>query len=144
MNILISCHTNQQQIAEQIKDNLSKHRSTCYIINETTPESVVARANLIRWCNVFIVNISRMYQQTTFCMETINYAKDVRKPIVAIYTESNFQPYGALGVISSSAIQSIVLENDGVSENIIEQLSNTISSQENKKNNGKNVTDPEK
>ncbi|CAF3837158.1 unnamed protein product [Adineta steineri] len=127
MNILISCHTNQQQIAEQIKDNLSKHRFTCYIINETTPESIVARANLIRWCNVFIVNISRMYQQTTFCMETINYAKDVRKPIITIYTESNFQPYGALGVISSTAIQSIVLEND-----------------ENKKNNGKNVTDPEK
>ncbi|CAF4220031.1 unnamed protein product, partial [Adineta steineri] len=144
MNILISCHTNQQQIAEQIKNNLSKHRFTCYIINETTPKSIVARANLIRWCNVFIVNISRMYQQTTFCMETINYAKDVRKPIVAIYTESNFQPYGALGVISSTAIQSIVLENDGVSESIIEQLSNTISSQGNKKNNGKNVTDPEK
>ncbi|CAF1290838.1 unnamed protein product [Adineta steineri] len=144
MNVLISCHTNQQEIAEQIKSNLSKHRFTCYIINETTPESIVARANLIRWCNVFIVNISRMYQQTAFCMETINYAKDVRKPVITIYAESNFQPYGALGAISASTIQSIVLTNEGVSENIIAQLSNAISSQENKKNTGKNVTDPEK
>jgi hypothetical protein len=85
-----------------------------------------------------------MYQQTPFCMETINYAKDVRRPIVAIFAESNFQPHGALGAISASAVRSIALENDGISEKVIAQLTNVISSQKNKKRDAKNVLDPEK
>jgi len=74
-------------------------------------------------------------------METINYAKDLRKPIIAILAESDFQPYGALGAISASSVRSIVLENDGVSEKVIAQLSNVISSQKKKKD-AKNVFDP--
>jgi hypothetical protein len=77
-------------------------------------------------------------------METINYAKDLRKPIITILAESNFQPYGGLGAISASALRSIVLGNDGVSENVVAQLSNAISSQKNKKKNVKNVVDPAK
>ncbi|CAF2005571.1 unnamed protein product, partial [Rotaria magnacalcarata] len=55
--------------------------------------------------------------------------------------ESNFQPYGALGSISAGAVRSIVLPNNGISENVLTQLSNTISNQKIKKN-SKNVTDP--
>jgi len=144
MNVLITCHTSQQNLAEQLRKNLTNQHYTCYIVNETTPQSIIARANLIRWCNVFIVMISRMYQQTYFCMETIHYAKDLRKPIIAIYAESNFQPYGGLGAISASSIQSIELGKDGFSENLVTQLSNAISTQKNKKNNAKNIVDPEK
>jgi hypothetical protein len=75
-------------------------------------------------------------------METINYAKDLHKPIIAILGESNYQPYGALGAISASAVGSIALGNDGVSENVVAQLSNIISMQKNKKKNSKNVVDP--
>jgi hypothetical protein len=142
MNVLITCHSNQQKIAEKLQKDLTNKYFTCYIINETTPESIIARANLIRWCDVFIVIIDRMYQRTFLCMETINYAKDVRKPIIAILGESNFQPYGALGAISASAVKSIVLGNDGASENVVAQLCNAISSQKNKKKNAKNVVDP--
>lgn len=85
-----------------------------------------------------------MYQQTFFCMETINSAKDLRKPIVSVLSESNWQPYGGLGAITASAIRSIVLGNDGVSENVIAQLSDAISSQRNKKKPAKNVIDPSK
>ncbi|CAF1146285.1 unnamed protein product [Rotaria sordida] len=142
-NVLITCHTNQQNIAEQLQRGLINNKFTCYILTETTPQSIVARANLIRWCDVFIVLISRSYQQTFFCMETINYAKDVRKSIIAILTESNFQPYGALGAISATAIRSMILTNNAISENVITELSNVISTQTNKKN-SKNVIDPEK
>jgi hypothetical protein len=141
MNVLITCHNSQQNIAEQLRKDLNNKNFTCYIVNETTPQSIIARANLIRWCDVFIVIISRMYQQTFFCMETINYAKDLRKPIIAILAESDFQPYGALGAISASAVRSIVLGNDGVSEKVVAQVFNIISTQKNKKKNVKNVVD---
>ncbi len=142
MNVLITCHSHQQNIAEQLRQSLTNKNFTCYISNETTPQSIVARANLVRWCDVFIVIISRMYQRTFFCMEMINYAKDVRRPIIAIMAESIFQPYGALGAISASAVRSIALGNDGISENVVTQLSNIIPSQKGKKRNAKNVVDP--
>ncbi|CAF5114675.1 unnamed protein product, partial [Rotaria sp. Silwood1] len=106
-NVLITCHTNQQNIVEQLRRGLTNQNFTCYVLTETTPQSIVARANLIRWCDVFIVFISRTYQRTFFCMETINYAKDIRKPTIAISAESNFQPYGALGAIAASAARSM-------------------------------------
>ena len=76
-------------------------------------------------------------------METINYAKDVRKPIITILAESNFQPYGALGAISVSAIRLIVLENDSISENFITELLSTIANQRSTKS-SKNIVDPAK
>lgn len=76
-------------------------------------------------------------------METINYAKDFRKPIVALLTELNFQPYGALGAISAGAVKSMTIQNDGVSANLVTQLANTLSTQKPKKP-AKNVTDPAK
>ena len=119
-------------------------RFSCYILNETTPQSIAARANLIRWCDVFIVIISRMYQGTSLCMEAINYAKDVRRPVIAVLSESNFQPYGGLGAISAGAVQSFVLGNDGISEKVIAQITNAISAQSSKKRDAKNIVDPAK
>jgi hypothetical protein len=143
-NVLITCHTDQQNNAEQIKKNLINQRFSCYILNETTPQSIAARANLIRWCDVFIVIISRMYQGTSLCLEAIYYAKDVHRPIIAILAESNFQPYGGLGAISAGTIQSIVLGNDGISEKVIAQLTNAISARPSKKRDAKNIVDPAK
>ncbi|CAF4743430.1 unnamed protein product [Rotaria sp. Silwood2] len=71
-------------------------------------------------------------------METINYTKDVHKPIIAILAESNFQPYGALGAISASAVRSIILADDDISGDVVKQLSNTISNQKMRKN-SKNI-----
>ena len=144
MNVLITCHSQEQNIAEQLRNKLTKQHFTFYTLNEATPESISARANLVQWCDVFIVIISRMYHRTFFCMETINYAKDVRRPIIAILAEPNFEPYGALGVISASAVKSIVLGNDGISENIIAQLSTFIPTQNTKKRDTKNIVDPAK
>lgn len=144
MNVLVSCHSHQQNISEQLLISLREKNVSCYIINENTPQSLSARANLIRWCNVFIVIISRSYQRTFYCLETISYAKDVRKPVVSLLAELDFQPYGALGAISASSIRSMVLGNDGISENLLAELSNTISAQANQKKAGNNIVDPAK
>ncbi|CAF4480985.1 unnamed protein product, partial [Rotaria sp. Silwood2] len=126
-NVLITCHTNQQKIAETLRKYLTNLKLTCDILTDIIPQSIVARANLIRWCDVFIVFISRSYQRTFFCMETINYAKDVHKPIIAILAESNFQPYGALGAISASAVRSIILADDDISGDVIETDNDNVN-----------------
>ena len=142
--MLITCHHNEKNVAEELRKQLTNLKFSCYILTDAAPQSIVARANLIRWCDVFISLINRSYQRAFFCMETINYAKDLRKPIIVVLAESNFQPYGALGVISASAVKSMVLLHDGsVSENLVAQLSNTISKQKITRDN-KNVIDPTK
>ncbi|CAF4173901.1 unnamed protein product [Rotaria sp. Silwood2] len=60
-------------------------------------------------------------------METINYTKDVHKPIIAILAESNFQPYGALGAISASAVRSIILADDDISGDVIETDNDNVN-----------------
>ena len=135
MNVLISCHTDQANIREQLPRAFA-------VIDESTPDSLSARANLVRWCDVFVVIISRAYQRTPFCMETINYAKDVRKPVIAVLAEPEFQPYGALGAICASAIRYLVLDRDGISQNVVAELSNAISAQQSKKKSTKGVIDP--
>ena len=142
VNVVISCHSDQQKISEQLEKALRQQNVPCYIINESTPQSLSARSNLIRWSDVFIVLISRSYQRTYYCLETISYAKDVRKPVVSLLAESTFQPYGALGAIAASSIRSIVLGNEGISQNLLSEISNTIAGQTNKNKAGNNIVEP--
>ena len=140
MNVLISCHSSQEKISETLVKSLRHEQFSCYLITEKTPQSLTSRANLIRWSDIFIVMISRAYQRTPFCMETINYAKDVSKLVVAILTQTTFQPYGALGAIAASAIQLFALNEEEISENFIGQLKKTISTQTIRKKGPANVS----
>lgn len=141
-NVVISCHGDQKNLAEQLQKSLSTKNFTCYIVSDTIPQSLTARANLVRWCDVLLIIISRSYQQTLFCVETIYYAKDIARPVIAILAEKNFEPYGGLGAISASAVGSFEVENNGLSEKIISQVANTVSAQQYKKKNTKNIADP--
>ncbi len=141
--ILIASHSTQQTIGERLKQGLLDQNLSCYLLNESTPHSLTVRANAIQWCDVFIVVISRLYQRTSFCMEALNYAKDMRKPIIAILAERTFRPYGALGAISASAIQSIVLSDDNSFVHAVSDIANSARTQVIKKiNTEENVTDP--
>ncbi|CAF3451486.1 unnamed protein product [Rotaria sp. Silwood1] len=123
--ILIASHTTQQTISERLRQGLVDQDLSCYLLNENTPQSLSARANVIQWCDVFIVVISRLYQRTPFCMEVLNYAKDLHKPIISILAETTFRPYGALGAISASAIRSIVLNNDTSFIHAVSEITNS-------------------
>jgi hypothetical protein len=128
MNILISYHTDQHAMSEQLQTDLIEQHFSCYLINESIPQGLSSRSNLIRSCDVFIVIVHRIYQYTPYCMETINYAKDLRKPVIALLATENFQPYGALGAISASAILSLVVDGESISLDLLTQIVNTISS----------------
>jgi hypothetical protein len=140
--ILITYHTTQQTVSERLKQGLLDQNLACYLLNESTPHSSSARANAVQWCDIFVIVISRSYQRTHFCMEALNYAKDLRKPMIAILAESTFQPYGALGVISASAIQSIVLSDDNSFGHAVSTIANSARTQKTAKANTVNVVDP--
>jgi hypothetical protein len=112
VHILLASHSSLRSVSEQIRQDLQKDGFSCHVIDESTPRSLSNRAELIQWCGLFVVMINRDYQRTFSCMETLNYAKDIRKPIVSILAEATFRPYGALGAISGSAIQSIVMKEE--------------------------------
>ncbi len=115
---------------------------SCYLLNESTPHSLNARANAIQWCDVFVVVISRLYQRTAFCMEALNYAKDMRKPIIAVLAEPTFRPYGALGAILASAIRSIVLSDNSSFVHVISEITNSARTHGIKNANTVNVKYP--
>jgi hypothetical protein len=75
-------------------------------------------------------------------VEALNYAKDMRKPIIAILAESTFRPYGALGAISASAMRSIVLTDDSSFGHAVSAIANSARTQVETKANAMNVTDP--
>ncbi|CAF1121320.1 unnamed protein product [Adineta steineri] len=142
IQILIASHTSQQTISERLKQGLLNQSLSCDILNESKPHSLNARANAIQWCDVFVVVISRLYQRTSFCMEAINYAKDKRKPIIAVFAEPNFRPYGALGAILASAIRSIVLTDDSSFAHAISEIRKSTRTKVEKTTNTVNVKDP--
>ena len=111
-NILLASHSSLRTASEGIRQGLLKEGFSCYLLDEETPRSLSNRAEIIQWSDLFVVVINRLYQRTFSCMEAFNYAKDIRKPIVSILAEATFQPYGALGAISASAIQSMVMKEE--------------------------------
>ncbi|UJR23954.1 hypothetical protein I4U23_026922 [Adineta vaga] len=140
--ILIANHTTQQTISERLKQGLIDQSLQCYLLNEITPKSLDVRAKTIQWCDVFIVIISRLYQRTVFCMEALNYAKDQRKPIIAVLAEPTFRPYGALGAIVATAIHSTILSEDSSFVHIVSEITNCARTQIKPKANNVNVKDP--
>jgi hypothetical protein len=72
-------------------------------------------------------------------MEALNYAKDMHKPIVAIFADHTFRPYGALGAITASATRSIVLNDNSSFPHAVSDIANTAHAI--KKTNGVNVID---
>jgi hypothetical protein len=75
-------------------------------------------------------------------MEAINYAKDRRKPIITIFVEATFRPYGALGAITASAIKSIVLKDDGAFVHAVSEITYTARTQIIKSTNTVNAKEP--
>ena len=112
VHILLAGHSSLRSTSERIRQDLLNEGFSCHLIDESTPRSLSNRAELIQWCDLVVVVINRLYQRTFSCMETLNYAKDIRKPLVSILAEATFRPYGALGAISASAIQSIVMKEE--------------------------------
>jgi hypothetical protein len=75
-------------------------------------------------------------------MEALNYAKDMHKSIISVLAESNFQPYGALGAISASAIRSIVLHADSSFTHVVSDIAHSARTQATKETSVVNVIDP--
>lgn len=143
IRLLISYHSQRQTIAEQFSLGLIRNDIVCHLIDENRPKLLNHRANLIEWCDVCIVFVDRNYHRTYACMEALTYAKDIRKPTISILVEPTFQPYGALGAISASAIHSAVLQDSQTASEIFDEVVEVARKQlRTKFENKKNTIDP--
>lgn len=142
MRIVISAHSSHRQIAENLRNLFLNQKFLTFNIDETSPKNLSARANLIRWCDIFVVFVARCYHRTFNCMEALNYAKDVRRPILSLLVEPNFRAYGALGAIAASSISSFVIDDEHQLANIETQMINSILSRAKDRKPARNVKQP--
>lgn len=127
--ILISYHSNRQAIGEQLSHAWTKEGCWCHVLDENTPEFLNTRAALIQWCDFYVLLIDRNYHRAYSCMEALTYAKDIRKSFLSILVEPTFEPYGALGAISASALHSTVLQNSQALAQIAQETSDFMKNQ---------------
>ena len=97
-SILFTYHSSSL-FSKDIIDYLNGKKINVFPLTETTPSELSLRAQLIKTCDCVIVLASRDFQKSNSCMETIHFAKDLRKEIYGISTSSNYKPFGALGAI---------------------------------------------
>lgn len=97
-SILFTYHSSSL-FSKDIIDYLNGKKINVFPLTETTPSELSHRAQLIKTCDCVIVLASRDFQKTNACMETIHFAKDLKKEIYGILTNSNYKPFGALGAI---------------------------------------------
>lgn len=140
IRLLIGYHSQRQTIAEHFSQGFIKNDTVCHLIDENRPKLLNSRANLIEWCDVYIVFVDRNFHRTYACMEALTYAKDIRKPIISILVEPTFQPYGALGAISASAIHSAVLQDSQTASEMIDEVAEVARKQSKTKSETKKHT----
>ncbi|XP_065660323.1 uncharacterized protein LOC100209544 [Hydra vulgaris] len=102
-NIILSFHSSLQLKAIKISDYLSKNTLNIAEMTEVNPENLSIRCKLVKFADAFLVLTSPSYQKSVPCMELINYAKDVKKPIYALNIFDNYTPFGGLGAISAGS-----------------------------------------
>lgn len=143
IRILLSYHSNRQTIVEEFSQGFIKDGFVCHLIDENLPKLLNTRAQLIQWCDFYFAFIDRNYHRTYSCMEALTYAKDIRKPIISVLVERTFQPYGALGAISASAIHSGVVQDSPTIPQMIREIGDVVRNQSKMKSDPKrNTEDP--
>lgn len=127
-NIVIAYHSSDINTAYFLVDILKKSQlNEIYLIDEQKPNSIEKRYDYLKQSSAFIVLSSREYLREQFCMELVNFARDLKKEIFSINTCISFRPFGALGaIIAASGNQTIEIENEQTKEKELEKLVLTL------------------
>jgi hypothetical protein len=120
MNILIAFNSDSIKEAKFISDNLKLFNID--LINEYEPSQITVRSDLVKKCNVFIVVTSRSFQKNIYCMELLNYVKDIKKPFFAFNTKASFRPFGALGAIIIGLSKNGLVDLENINEKYFDEL----------------------
>ena len=112
--VVISNHSQHKALCEKIAEALRTASHDIITVDESFPQLLKLREQAIRWCEVFVLVASVTYQRDPYCLELANYAKTIRKPIVTVLGQSNYQPYGSIGAISvaGAAIIDFTMKED--------------------------------
>ncbi|RNA41414.1 General transcription factor IIH subunit 2 [Brachionus plicatilis] len=99
-NIVFTYHTSDVNIAYHLVETLKKFQfNKIYLVDEQKPSNLETRYEYLKKSSVCLVLTSRNYSRHQFCMELVNFARDLNKKIFAINTCASFRPFGALGAI---------------------------------------------
>ncbi len=85
--------------SKEIIDYFNQNNFNIFTITEDSPDKLSTRAQLIKSCDCLVILASRDFQKKISCMEVLHFAKDCKKEIYGIITNSNYKPFGALGAI---------------------------------------------
>lgn len=123
-NIVITFHSSEINTAHYLVDILKKSSlDQIYLVDELKPVNIETRSEYLRKSSVLIVLCSRKFQNERYCMELVNFGRDLKKDIFSINTSIHFRPYGALGaIIAGSGRQLIEIENEQTKEIEIKKL----------------------
>ena len=105
--ILISCHSANNGIADQVAQSLSSRGFDPLTITESSPAQLDTRAGAVGWAPYVLIVASFKYQRNQTCMELANFAKDNKKPLLTIVVQPNYRPSGALGALAISGGKAI-------------------------------------
>jgi len=98
LSVVLTYHS-LSQYSKEITDYLNLKQFKIFPLTEASPDELSVRAHLIKTCDFVLVLPSRHFQKNDSCMETIHFAKEMKKEIYGILTNSNYKPFGALGAI---------------------------------------------
>lgn len=126
MNILIGFHSDSTDESKLILSYLTRTSNfSVHLINEIDPSPISIRCELVKKCNAFIVISSRNFQKSSFCLEVINFVKDLKKPIFTFNKTKFFRPFGGLGAIIYGLGENSLInldETETLEENLIQIL----------------------
>ena len=98
--VLVSCHSKDLSLASKIMDSLSVKGYDQVLMTEERPVQCRLREQAVQWAGVVVILMSSKYQHNKSCMQVAHDAKDCRQPITAVLVQPNYNPTGALGILS--------------------------------------------
>lgn len=114
--VLLSCHSSDMTLASKIADTLTEQDYDHMIITEESPVQCRLRGQAVEWAGVVVILMSSKYQYNKACMQIAHEAKICREPITAVLVQPNYDPTGALGIISFAGGDRIDFAGDSEEE----------------------------
>lgn len=103
------------EIGSEIRSSLAKNGDFDVIeVTDDSPHALdlVARAQIVDWCHVFVMLTSRQYQRSKNCLNLASYARDAQKSIVGVIVQNNFVPCGRTALFCAATGKHIIASTD--------------------------------
>eukprot|EP00299_Pterocystis_sp_00344_P019513 c9671_g1_i1.p1 GENE.c9671_g1_i1~~c9671_g1_i1.p1 ORF type:complete len:656 (+),score=159.35 c9671_g1_i1:34-1968(+) len=113
--IVLLCHQKDEILGQQLLESFSSNVDI-RLVSDISPCDLQQRAQLVENATCVIVLATIRVQRSKFCMEIVNYARVLKKPLWVAIGQQNFEPSSALGAICSVGRATVYVTPDTVAE----------------------------